>query len=80
MLNAQWFALVETLGRPVQPNQCFTLRFAPLAIHGIKDKRRSVAMWTHWEELRSLSESALQAAKHKKHPNNPRLEDGAGSN
>jgi hypothetical protein len=79
MLNAQWFALAETLGRPVQPNQCFTLKSAPLAIRGIKGKRQSAAMWTHWEGLRSLSEGAPQAAKHKKHLNNL-LEDGVGSN
>jgi len=80
MLNALSFALAATHGRPVQPNQCFTLRSAPLAIHGIKVKRQSAAMWTHWEGLRSLKEGVLQAAKHKRHPNNPRLEDGAGSN
>jgi hypothetical protein len=79
MLNARWFALAETLGRPVQPNQCFTLRSAPLAIRGIKGEQRSAAMWTHWEGLKSLSEGAPQAAKHKKHLNNL-LEDGVGSN
>jgi hypothetical protein len=63
MLNARWFALAETLGRAVQPNQCFTLRFVLLVIRGIKGEQRSAAMWTHWEGLKSLSEGEPQAGR-----------------
>jgi len=63
MLNALSFVLAATHGRPVQQNRYCTLKFVPLVTLGIRVKRQSAAMWTHWEGLRSLSESALQAGR-----------------